>query len=323
MALFDYGQGALRNYARGLGDLVRGESVQWDQMGTVGQSIGGLLNNYTGNRDQANLEEQWNREDTAMQRQVADAEAAGFNPMQLAGTTGAPTSTASSTQGRSDPVKAALTIAQFDKQLALMDSQIRNVDSSSKLNEAKAQEAAASTGKTEAETQRLTTTFSDFVRQASSMADESASRARSAGLQSDWHEAQSQFYQRSAQAGIRREESSAIMSQLESEQATMERLLWNAWQNGQDQASVTMMIPFQVGNRIEPVAQQVTVDLTGLKYPHQVQLLLDSIQLDSLNRAYKFIGVNAIAGAVSTGLSAVNTGLNVVNTGLNVHEVLD
>jgi hypothetical protein len=99
----------------------------------------GFLNNYTGNRDQANLDITREREDSAIQRQVADAEAAGINPMALVGSgMGAPTSGAPNTQGRQDPVKAAMSIAQFDKQMAIMDAQANSLNAAADKSRADA-----------------------------------------------------------------------------------------------------------------------------------------------------------------------------------------
>lgn len=118
--VFQYGKGPLRDALRSLGDTMRSE--------VVGQA-GGLLNNFTGWREQANLEETWTREDTAIQRMTADAEAAGINPMALVGSgMGAPTSSPGDTQGNQDAVAAAASLAQFDKRLEMMDAQINQIN---------------------------------------------------------------------------------------------------------------------------------------------------------------------------------------------------
>ena len=141
MPLFETGKGPVRDILRGAGNFIRGEELPGHESLHDFTNLGinaasGFLNNYTGHRDQANLQETWNREDTAIQRMVQDAETAGINPMALVGPgMGAPTSTPGSTQGRQSAVQDATHLAQFDKQLKLMDANINRINQAAKLDE--------------------------------------------------------------------------------------------------------------------------------------------------------------------------------------------
>lgn len=186
MAIFNYGKGPIRDLLRSVGDVWRGQIPDTGSMtpligGLFGQA-GGLLNQYTGWQDQANLETTWAREDTAMQRAVADYQAAGLNPILAAeGGKFAPTSTAPSTQGRQDPIKAAMSIAQFDKQLALMDAQIgvasaqaNNIHSSTQLNHANVDRVEAETRNARLTGEYSARTMEDRVRQAAQLTSRQA-----------------------------------------------------------------------------------------------------------------------------------------------------
>lgn len=157
MPIFEYGRGPIRDILRTGGDLIRGlELPQQDQLSDLSQfglrNISGLLNQYTGHQDQQNLETTWHREDTAIQRQIADAEAAGINPMALfPGSPGAPTSSSGSTQPRASALAESMNLAQFDKRLELMDAQINNINTGSDLNLAKVDSERAGADKTNQE----------------------------------------------------------------------------------------------------------------------------------------------------------------------------
>lgn len=146
MALFKEG-----TLFRSIGDFFRDlpeELSEWlddIDLSDIGE---GIENNYTGNRDQENWQEEhglaqdqfdyqkelnekiMEREDTAIQRKVADMEAAGINPMAMfmggggSGASAAPLRVGGSRGGGSrtrgsGQLSAVVSLAQMDSQIAL------------------------------------------------------------------------------------------------------------------------------------------------------------------------------------------------------------
>jgi hypothetical protein len=140
---------AFQNFKVGVGEEIR------NMVGTFRSAIDGsyegdhayfnllqgAANKFTGNRDQYNWERSFldqqsendiarSREDTAIERRVADMEAAGLNPMMLASGQMGPAASsrgsaapARGSQGSASGIQLAMAIAQLEKDLSLKDSQ--------------------------------------------------------------------------------------------------------------------------------------------------------------------------------------------------------
>lgn len=111
----------------------------WSALGVAGDLVGGYISD---KKEKQRRQEDWDRQDTQLQRLVEDARAAGFSPLaalgsNAAGQFGTPVGSTGSYMG--DAVASAgktlagrrmeqAQITHMEKQNELLDSQIRNID---------------------------------------------------------------------------------------------------------------------------------------------------------------------------------------------------
>lgn len=301
-----------QNWFKRMGDNFRSAFAgEYDGDSIYFNLLEGGLNKITGNRDQANLDREREdllreneitreREDTQMVRKVADLEAAGMNPMMLAGNPGAGapvsqgrTASARSTQGGVSAIQQALSLASFDADLAIKRAQADQLEAS-----AEAQRAAA--GKSTAETSVIQRTMDDVVRRAAYLTSEAAANADIARAEGQIRSIEADMRRQLLSAGLAEAQADARIAESKSHMEQVEKHIWRAWQNGAASWSGEIEYQYPEG----AVNLPVQIDLTGLRNDYQVEFLLNQIRLDTLEREYKYIPVRAVSGAVSSAVGA-------------------
>lgn len=100
-------------------------------LGSIGSGLLGLFGiNSTNARNEALMRESWQREDTAVQRRVADLKAAGLSPTLAAGSAAAssgPVTMSNPLASFSDFGRSILDAANLNKSLSIADAQIKSM----------------------------------------------------------------------------------------------------------------------------------------------------------------------------------------------------
>lgn len=120
-------------------------------LGSLGSSILSAFGIESSNaRNERLMREQWNREDTAVQRRVADLRAAGLSPTLAAGgsaSSASPVTMHSPLSSFADFGRTLLDAANLNKSLSLADSQIKSMAVNNALHEMQMDKVSAEISK--------------------------------------------------------------------------------------------------------------------------------------------------------------------------------